>query len=134
MRRAQWLEALCGILTALLGLAALAYTAIFLRGTSQTNQGGVITTTPGRVEFRPVFVINLSIVALVLLGIGIGAILHSRTGSTVWRVLLMIATAYLLVFTVLGMFSIGTYLLPSVVLALVTVVLSFTARSNPAPG
>lgn len=118
MRVVQWLELGSGMLAAIIGLLGL---GDFL---------SILVSDPAQ-SINPITIVFVSMVALALSAVALGAILHSRTTSATWRSLLLIATVYLGALTVLSLFSFGPYLAPSVVLALCTCGLSLYRQSHP---
>ncbi len=127
MRVLRWLEALSGILAGVAGGVAIAYllTAPMYSGES------CYVATPGE---PPICVthtatllqvnggaasVDLSIVAILLLAVAIPAVWHSLTGQRGAQWIVWGSTAALLIFTLLGIFTIGIFLLPAAALALV---------------
>ena len=126
MRVLRWVEAVSGIFASVAGGAAILYLLIV-----PTYSGeGCTVATPGEppicvtrtatlLQINGVTaIVDLSIVAILLLGIVISAVWHSRTGRRGAQWLLWGSTAAIVVFTLLAMFSIGLWLLPSAALAL----------------
>ncbi|SRR5258708_4839468 len=138
MRPLQRFEAACGLIAALLGLVALASTLLgplYQTASSSTASGSVTRGTANLIQVgvQPVTVVFFGLLLLVLIGVSGGAWLHSRTGENRWRRLLWIATAVLVAFLVLTLLSIGLFVLPSTLFALVASALSFGPR-RIAPG
>jgi hypothetical protein len=128
MGNLQRLEAACGLLAALFGLLGLAY-ALFGPTYSFANSSGQSgTANLVQVGIQPVTLIILGILVLGLIGVAVGAVLHSRTGSSGWRVVLWVSNIVLLILTFLSLLSIGVLLLPGTLFALLTSTLSFGAR------
>src|SRR6266704_3944985 len=91
----QRLEAACGLLAALFGLLGLAY-ALFGPTYSFANSSGQSgTANLVQVGIQPVTLIILGILVFGLIGVAAGALVHSRTGGSRWRVALWVSTAVL---------------------------------------
>ena len=128
MGNLQRLEAACGLLAALFGLLGLAY-ALFGPTYSFANSSGQSgTANLVQVGIQPVTLIILGILVLGFIGVAAGAVVHSRTGGSWWRVVLWVSTAVLVVLTFLSLLSIGVLLLPGTLFALLASALSFGAR------
>lgn len=127
MRVLRWLEAISGILASIAGGAAIWFllTAPVYSGESctVTNSGEppvCVTRTATLLQVNgATAIIDLSIIAALLLAVVIPAVWHSRTGQGASQWILWGGTAMLSVFTLLAIFSIGPWLLPSAALALV---------------
>jgi hypothetical protein len=128
MRNLQRLEAACGLLAALFGLLGLAY-ALFGPTYSFANSSGQSgTANLVQVGIQPVTLIILGILVLGLIGVAAGAVVHSRTGGSGWRVVLWVSTVVLVILTFLSLLSIGVLLLPGTLFALLASALSLGAR------
>ncbi len=100
------------------------------------TQNGICGSTPGtqgtaslvQTGISPEAQFSLSILVLCLVGVAVGATLHSRSGASAWRSLLWIATILLLGFVVLGMLTIGLFIAPAALLALVAACASLRAH------
>ena len=127
MSNNQHFERLCGVGTTLLGFLALAY-AIFgpiYQGVSSSGQSG--TANMFQMGIQPVTLVAFGIFLLALLGVAVGAVLHSRGEENKWRIVLGGSTLVISVFTILTLPSIGLFMLPCILLALVATVLSSPA-------
>lgn len=144
-------ELILGVLTAVLGLATLAFalgaplgTSTRSCTTSQTigqppqvdcSQAGTwqvsLIQTQGLLSLLPAILIFSSIL-LAILGF---SLTHRRSGSRASLTFLWIFTALLWVMMVLAGFSIGLFFFPTAVLALVTAILASIAgtRRQPMP-
>lgn len=80
---------------------------------------------------RPQRAVPLSFFAILLLGVGIFGVWHSRTNEPGARATLWVFAVTLAAFTFLAILSIGPLLLPSAVLALLACVFSL-GRRQPA--
>ncbi len=123
MGNLQRLEAACGLRAALVGCLGLAY-ALFgpvYRLESSSRQSG--TANLLQVAIPPSALIALCILVLGLIGVIVSAVVHSRTGSSGWRIVLWIATT-----VIVALPSIGVFLLPATLFALLASVLSPGAR------
>ncbi len=128
MGNLQRFEAACGLLAALFGLSGLAY-ALFGPTYSFANSSGQSgTASLVQVGIQPVTLIILGILVLGFIGVAAGAVVHSRTGGSGWRVVLWVSTAFLVILTFLSLLSIGVLLLPGTLFALLASALSFGAR------
>jgi len=126
LRVLRLIEATSGILAALAGGAALAFLLFAPTYSTEgchTTDGAppiCVTRTATLLEVNgAAAVVDLSIVALLLLGVALAAVWHSGTGLPVPRIALWLFAAALAVFAILALLSIGVLLLPSVALALV---------------
>lgn len=127
MRVLQWIEAVSGVLASIAGGAAIAFLLTapsYSSASCQVSSSGgppiCVTTTRTLVQVNgSAAIVDLSIVAIVLLGVFGAVIWHSLTGQIVPLVMLCIFTAALTIFTLLALLSIGILLLPSMALALV---------------
>lgn len=138
MSTCRRIESVSGPAAAVVGLLALAYTIFgpFYYGceTSGIGPGETPpTTTCGsanmlQMGIAPGALVFFGLLLLIWLGIASGATLHSRSQHTVWRVVLWTATGVLLNFVFLAGLSIGPFLWPSVLLALVACLSSLGVR------
>jgi len=139
---AQSMEEICGVASALVGLAVSAYLLIAPnQGTGQSTtcdaQGichTVTTSSPSPLAADPVGTLILAVLALAFFGLlALSAVRHSRTGVPVWRAWLWGIGLLLLLLSFLGGFSIGLFFLPSAILAVFAAVSSLgptgTART-----
>ena len=133
------IEFVSGPAAAVFGLLALAYTIFgpLYHGCESSNTGPGGTTPPPttcgsanmlQVGIAPGALVFFGLLVLILLGIASGATLHSRSQNTMWRVLLWTATGVLLNFVYLSGLSIGPFLWPSALLALVAALSSLGVR------
>ena len=132
MNNNQQLERISGLAAALFGLFTLAYVlfAPSYQGISSTGQSE--TASMLQVGIQPTAFVALGILLLALIGIAVSAVLHSRTAENKWRIVLGISTIVVIIITILTLPSIGLFLLPSVLLALVTFILSFPLHRKAA--
>ncbi len=130
------LEAACGLVAALVGFLGLAY-ALFgpvYRFESSSGQNGTTNQSSSgtgnmlQVGIPPSALIVLCILLLGLIGVAVSAVVHSRTGGSGWRIVLWVSTAVIVILTFLTGFSIGVFLLPSTLFALLASALSLGAR------
>lgn len=148
MRTLRRIEGLSGALAGILGFAALLvviFAPLGMYGSTSTttitpgsgpSTGGGVTTgrsvSLAETGISATTAYFLAFMALAILGIGVGAVLHSRTRSNAWRALLWLATAVLLVGVVVAILSVGPFLLPSLLLALVASLLAGLNRPTAA--
>jgi hypothetical protein len=128
MGNLQRLEAACGLVAALVGCLGLAY-ALFgpvYRFESSSGQSG--TANLLQVGIQPSALIDLCILLFGLIGVAVSAVVHSRTGSSGWRIVLWISTTVIVSLTFLALPSIGVFLLPGTLFALLAFALSLGAR------
>jgi hypothetical protein len=136
MRSARWVESIGGVLAMLAGLAAVVYLLFGPGYASETctidspGQPPVcVTATRTLIEVNGATAIfDLALVVILVMGVGIGAVWHARTGQPVARGVLWGCAVVLLVFAILSGFSIGLFLLPSAALALVAALASLGNR------
>jgi len=131
-----------GLLAGVLGVVGLAYavlgaTGSFQSGMSQVSSDGTIirtttagTTTLAEHSFSPITIAFVGIALLCVVGTVTGAYLHSRWEDRAGFVVLWTCTALLLVGSLVSGFSIGLFLLPSAVLALVAAVAGSRTRDS----
>ncbi len=139
MKLLRVLEAITATLAMLAGLVALgillfapSYTGETCQSSSDSPAVTCTTSSTTLLEINGAGVlVALAIFALLLLGIGITGVWHSRRNAPGVQVALWVLTASLTAFTLLAILSIGTFLLPSVVLALVACMCSL-GRRQPA--
>ena len=122
------LEAACGLGAGLIGCLGLAY-AVFgpvYRFESSSGESG--TQNIVQVGIPSGALVALGILVLGLIAVVVSAIVHSRTGGSGWRIVLWVASMFLVIMTFLTGFSIGLFLLPSTLLALLASAFSLGAR------
>ncbi len=129
----RWFEAVSGVLAGLAGGAAVVY---FLTAPTYSTAGCSIATpgeppicTTGTETLIQVngahAVVLLSLVAALSLGVAVSAVWHSRTSRSGARRMLWFCALVLTLLAVASLPSIGVFLLPSVVLALIACACSF---------
>jgi hypothetical protein len=135
------MEMVCGVAAGLLGAAASAYLLTapnqsMSESTICDGQGNcheVFSGSPSPLLADPVGTVLLAVVPLGFFGLlAYSAVQHSRTRVLVWRGWLWGTSLLLVVFSILGMLSIGLFFLPSAVLALCAALSTF-GRARPAP-
>jgi hypothetical protein len=135
------METVCGVAAGLLGLAASAYLLTAPNQSmsdsttcdAQGNCHEVISGSPSPLVTDPAGTVLAAVVSLGFFGLlAFSAVQHSRTGAPVWRGWLWGISLLLVVFSLLGMLSVGLFFLPSAVLALFAA-LSTLIRARPAP-
>lgn len=141
MRVVRTIEGVCGVLAGVLGLAGLGI-AFWAPGevscTSTTTSEGATTQTCHMVSYIAANGLSgvLPVIvgfAIVLVALALGAALHGWRGAREGRGMLWVATALLVFGNFLTLLSIGVFLLPSTLLALVASVLAAIGRREPAP-
>jgi cytochrome bd-type quinol oxidase subunit 2 len=142
MSRARGVEGIFGALATLAGVAAV---VVLIFGPGYNSEGCTIqsagqppvcvtTTIRTLIEvngFAAIF--DLTLVTILVVGVGVWAVWHARTSRPRLRIGLWIYTVILLVFVLLSGFSIGPTLLPSAALALVAALASLGNRPAVAP-
>jgi hypothetical protein len=128
MRNLRRFEAACGLVAALVGFLGVAYalfgpTYSFQNSSSQTGMANLL-----QVGVPPGAIVALGILSLGLIGVAVSAVVHSRTGGSGWRIVLWASTAVIVMLTFLTGFSIGVFLLPSTLFALLASALSLGVR------
>ena len=121
-------EAVCGLGGGLIGCLALAYAVFGPIYRFESSSGASGTANMVQVGIASSALLALSILVLALIGVATSAVVHSRTGGSGWRIMLWIATMFLLIMTFLTGFSIGLFLLPGTLLALLASAFSLGAR------
>jgi hypothetical protein len=136
MRIARTIEGICGVLSGVVGLAALGV-AFWAPGntscTSTTTSDGAITQVCRNVSYiaaNGITGVLPAIIgfAIVFVVIALGAALHGWRGVREGRGMLWVATVLLAFGTFLTILDIGVFLLPSTLLALAASVLAFAGR------
>lgn len=82
----------------------------------------------GRSRYEDISILFFAMMILSAVGAAAGAYHHSHWGGRGWLILLWACAVVLLVWTVLGVFSIGPILFPAALLALVAAVAGSAAR------
>lgn len=133
MSNNQRFERISGLGAVLLGLLALAYVLFgpLYHGTSSSGQNN--TANLLQVGIQPMSLVAFGLFLLALIGVVVSAVLHSSAEENKWRILLGGSVVVILAFTLLTLPSIGLFILPSALLALVTFVLSLLSK-KPAVG
>ena len=133
------LEAACGLVAALVGCLFLAFTLFGPTysfgscsgyGNDASNMSSCQTGTANllQVGIAPSALVALCILLLGLIGVAVSAVVHSRTGGSGWRIVLWVATAVIVSLTLLTGLSIGLFLLPSTLFALLASAFALGAR------
>ncbi len=128
MGNLQRLEAACGLVAALVGCLGLAY-ALFgpvYRFESSSGQSGTANLLQVGIQLSAL--IALCILLLGPIGVAVSVVVHSRTGSSGWRIVLWISTTVIVILTFLALPSIGVFLLPGTLFALLASALSLGVR------
>jgi hypothetical protein len=119
-------ELTAGLAAGLLGLIGLTYALFGQTGTYITTTGtssGSTTTTTGTTSLveqglHPIAMLFITLMLLCVVGVAVGAYLHSQQGRRGGLWLLWVATALLAVGVLVSGLSIGLFLLPAALLAL----------------
>ena len=139
MRNLRRFEAACGLVAALVGCLVLAFTLFgptysfqscsgYSNDSSNMNSCQTGTANLLQVGIQPITIVALCILLLGLIGIAVSAVVHSRTGGSGWRIALWVSTVVIVILTLLTVWSIGLYLLPSTLFALLASEFSLGAR------
>jgi hypothetical protein len=124
MKPLRWVEAVCGVLASILGLAMLAY-LLFV----PVYRGTGCTTLPGQPpDCTPTYApllngayagtqIEVGLAAALLVALGIAAVWHVRTRRAGAQVVLCVLTGVLLLCTLCSLLLVYGVLLPAVALA-----------------
>lgn len=122
------LERISGFAAVLFSLLALAYVlfAPSYQGASSSGQNS--TANMLQVGIQPVTLIAFGILLFALIGVAVSTALHSHTTENKWRIALGVSAIVVIAITILTLPSIGLFLLPSALLALITFVLSLPLR------
>ncbi len=121
MTTSRWIEFVCGLLCGILGLLALVV-AFFGPGVSyqgSTSSGGTFSGVTSYAQVNGDVLPYFVLFGLPLVGVALGAALHALRGSSAGRILLWVSTTILTLLVGLAILSIGSFLLPSLFLALV---------------
>jgi hypothetical protein len=136
MRNLRRFEAACGLGAALVGCLVLAFTLfgpLYSFHSCSGNGTDVSSCQTGtanllQVGIQPITIVALCILLLGLIGVAVSAVVHSRTGTGGWRIVLWASTAVIVMLTLLTVWSIGLFLLPSTLFALLASALSIGVR------
>jgi hypothetical protein len=136
MRNLRRFEAACGLVAALVGCLVLAFTLFGPTYSFQSCSGNGSTISSCQtgtanllqVGIQPITLVALGILLLGLIGVGVSAVVHSRTGAGGWRIVLWASTAVIVMLTLLTVWSIGLFLLPSTLFAVLASALSLCVR------
>ena len=134
LSRLQWIELSSGIAAFILGLLGLSF-ALFgplvSYGSSSTScdSNGVCTSGPdihgttslAQSGLSPVAVFFIRLLVFCLLGVAISALLHSAYRKVTWLVPLLVTTVVVLAIMLLGSFSIGLFIAPAALAAVIAV-------------
>lgn len=144
MRKA---ELICGLLAGFAGLLGLGYALFGPTGdyaVSEVTSDGRITMLSGRESlwasqwpFEPITLVFFLAVVLALAGVVLGAVVHSRDDFRPARLLLWVSTGMLVAMTLVGVVSIGVFLLPATLFSLAAAIVAgarTSAESTGAPG
>ncbi|GEM_PF-2579519 len=82
----------------------------------------------GREHYEDITLLYVALVMASAVGVAASAWKHSRTGLSGWLVALWISTIVLLAFNVLGLASVGIFLLPATLLALISCLVGTLSR------
>jgi len=130
------LEAACGLVAALVGCLVLAFILFGPTYSFESCSGygsNISSCQTGtanllQVGIPPTAIVALCILLLGLIGVAVSAVVHSRTGGSGWRIVLWVATAVIVSLTLLTGLSIGLFLLPSTLFALLASAFALGAR------
>ncbi|HEV2236134.1 MAG TPA: hypothetical protein VGR57_05665 [Ktedonobacterales bacterium] len=137
MRIVRWVEGICGGLATLAGLIAV---AALLNGPAYAGQSCTlqspgqppvcVSTTRTLVEVNGATAIfDLTLVVVLVVGVGACAVWHARGGRRGARAALWAFAVLLLAFALLSGFTIGLFLLPSALLGLLAALFALGNRS-----
>ncbi len=122
MSTIQRLETTFGVLAVVWGTLCLVF--VFFGPLYHSSSGGTASIVQDGLS--PITLIFFTILFLALLGIAIGAAIHSRRGGIGWGLLLWISTGIAGAIIVLTILSVGIFFFPSVLLALLACALSLS--------
>lgn len=131
MRRSRLLP---GLIAAIVGLLGWLYALFGPTGqyasTEVRSDGSVISSESGwtslwsEQDFHVVTVLFLLVMLVSVIGVFAGTVLHGRLGASTGRVVLWVSAIVLLLGSMLSLFSVGLFLFPGALLAVVAAVLS----------
>jgi sulfite exporter TauE/SafE len=134
MSRIRWAEAVSGIIATLLAVSFIAY---LLFGSVYTfaNSDGIngtanILQAVQWAHIQPITIVAFSLFLLSIIGVGMGAVGHSRTQKRVWQKILFFSVSIMVIFTLLALLSIGPLIAPTTLIALLTLFLSFRVEKE----
>src|SRR5580700_10931420 len=129
MHNLRRFEAACGLIAALVGFLGVAYALFGPTYSFQNSSGQAGTANLLQVGVPPIAIVAICILSLGFIGVALSAVVHSRTGDSGWRIVLWASTAVIVILTFLTGFSIGVFLLPGALFALLASALSLGIRS-----
>jgi hypothetical protein len=136
---ARRIEVVGGIAASVLGLAASAYLLTApnqgMSSTGSCNAQGIcqeITTgDPSPLLADPIGTLFLAVLPVTFFGLlALSVIRHSQTGARSWHAWMWVISLLLVVFSILGMLSIGFFFMPSALLALLAAICSSFAPTR----
>ncbi len=136
-RRRSLIEPVAALLAAVLGVIAVVFVLfgpLYSIAGSSASSDGTVTHSFGTESLigaglDPVTAVVLAVALAGSVGIGLGGVLHARTGERFGRVIGAVSVLALLIVAILGALSIGIFLLPSVALGFV----ALAAGASPSP-
>jgi hypothetical protein len=138
LRRIELVAGLGGGIVGLVGLLLFAFATGTEESMDVSSSGGATVTssqeTPPLIEEQTGPVVRILVIGIPLLAaVTIGAWRHARNGSTGGGLLLIAGTIQLWIGAILGAFSVGLYVFPAAVLALVSLIACGLGRDTMKP-
>lgn len=139
--RRSLIEVATALVATALGVAAVLFVLfgpLYTLESSTVSSDGSVTSIFGsesllQAGLDPLTAVVLAVALLASIGIGLGAVLHARSGAAVGRGLVATSTVALVVVAILGALSIGIFLLPSMALGFVALAAGARPASAAAP-
>jgi hypothetical protein len=130
MTTSRWIECICGLIACVFGFIMLSiqFFGPFVAYQTSSLNGSSVSGTTSYAQIAGGVAPILLLFGLPLLGVALGATLHAAWSSIVARMILWISTILLILLAALALLSIGPWLFPSVILALIA---SSLATRNP---
>ena len=124
MNKIRWAEAFSGLLANVLACAGLVYLLFgqvysFANSTGTSGKANLLQALQANVQhIQPEAIIAFCILLLGIIGVGVSAVYHSRTRKDVWYKVLLSSVGVMVVVTLLGLLSIGPFMIPGTLFAL----------------
>jgi hypothetical protein len=129
MNTYRWAEAFSGLVATLLAIASLAYLLFgpaynVTTSTGRNGAGSMLQTL--QMHIQPVAIIAFCLLLVAIIGVSVGAVFHCRTQTVLWRNVLVFSVSIMVLFTLIGLLSIGPLIAPSALFAILALYLSYT--------
>jgi len=133
MNKYRWAEAFSGLLATFLAIASLAYLLFgpsynVATSTGRNGTGSMLQTLQAHIQ--PDAIIAFCLLLAAIIGVSVGAVCHSRTQNPFWRNVLVFSVSIMVLFTLIGLLSIGPLIALSALFAILALYLSYTSGTS----